>query len=218
MLIFFFFFVGIFVVKAAYQWAAVNNYLGEKARTKYEEQTKGGSGIIKLLIGGRLDSFVGLLAVADSPILGKGYWAPDTGRYYETFLSKYGNAEDYEKYIKREMFFAKKGIYRERLISCHSHITSFWLWYGLPGLLFMVYVIYSIFRFIRHDASAIPQWFYWLAASVPGEMWHIFFSPFDARIGLPLMVIGMLMARAVRLGRYQLPWEMIREIEEAERK
>ena len=210
--------VGIFVVKAAYQWAALNNYLGEKARTKYEDQTKGGSGIIKLLIGGRLDSFVGLLAVADSPIFGKGYWAPDTDRYYETFLSKYGNAEDYEKYIMSQAFYAKKGIYREKMISCHSHITSFWLWYGLPGLLFIIYVIYTIFRFVRHDASAIPQWFFWLAASVPGELWHIFFSPFDARIGLPLMVIGMLMARAVRIGRYQLPFEMIREIEEAERR
>lgn len=208
--------VGIFMVKYLYQWGALSGYLGEEARIKYEQQTKGGNGIISLLIGGRLDSFVALLAIADSPILGKGYWAPDTEGYYETFLSRYGSPEDFEQYLVRRAFFAKKGLYRERLISCHSHITSFWLWYGLPGLLFWLYVIYVIFRFLRYDAAVVPQWYYWLAAGVPGLMWHIFFSPFDSRIDLPLLVCGMLLARAVRLGQYRLPYEMIREIEVAE--
>lgn len=210
--------VGVFVAKAAYQWAALNNYLGEKARMKYEHQTAGGSGIVKLLIGGRADAFVGLLAIADSPIIGKGYWAPDTEGYYEEFLAKYGNPEDYETYLKNAAYYASKGIYRDKMISCHSHITSFWLWYGLPGLIFWVYVIYVMFRFLRQDVAVVPQWYYWLAAGVPGLMWHIFFSPFNSRFGLPLLVIGMLLARAARFGRYQLPVEMIREIEENERK
>ena len=59
--------------------------------------------------------------------------------------------------------------------------------------------------------------FYWLAAGVPGLMWHMLFSPFHSRVELPLYVVGMLIARAVRLGKYQLPYAMIREIEEVER-
>ena len=104
------------------------------------------------------------------------------------------------------------------MIACHSHITSFWVWYGFPGLIFWLYVIYVMFRFLRHDVAAVPQWYYWLAASVPGNMWHIFFSPFNSRIGFPLMIIGMLLARAVRFGKFKLPIEMIREIEESERR
>ena len=210
--------VGVFIAKAAYQWAALNDLLGEKARAKYEHQTAGGTGIVPLLIGGRADAFVGLLAIVDSPILGKGYWAPDTKGYYEEFLAKYGNPDDYEQYLKNRMYYASQGIYKDNMIACHSHITSFWLWYGLPGLLFWVYVVYVILRFIRYDAYAVPQWFYWLAAGVPGFMWHLFFSPFNSRVGLPVWVMGMLFARAVRLGKYQLPFEMIREIEENERK
>lgn len=210
--------VGVFIAKFTYQWAALNDHLGEQARAKYEHQTASGSGIVQLLVGGRADAFVGLLAIARSPIFGKGYWALDTEGYYEEFLAKYGNQEDYERYVKDRLYFAKRGLNPKKLIACHSHITSFWLWYGFPGLLFWLYVIYVIFRFLRNDVSVIPQWFYWLAAGVPGLMWHIFFSPFNNRIGLPLMVIGMLLARAVRLGNYQLPYVMIAQAEKVERK
>jgi hypothetical protein len=211
--------LGIFAAKSAYQWAAYNNYLGEKARAKYERQSAGGTSIVRLLIGGRAGSFVGLLAIADSPIWGKGYWAPDTENYYETFLSKYGNPVDYEQYINRKMAFAEKGIdiRASKMISCHSHITSFWLWFGLPGLLFWMYVLYVVFRYLRYDAYAVPQWFFWLAAGVPGFMWSLFFSPFNSRVGLPLWVVGMLMARAVRQGKYRLPESMVTEIEKSER-
>ena len=218
MLFFFASIVGIFVVKAAYQWAAMNNYLGEAARTKYEIQTAGGNGIVQLIIGGRADAFIGLLAIADSPIFGKGYWARDKKEDYTAiFLSRYGNREDYENYKARMAYYHKKGRVYDYGIPCHSHITSFWLWYGLPGLLFWLYVIFVIFRYLRKDVAAVPHWYYWLAAGAPALMWHIFFSPFHDRVALPLLVVGMLMARAVRLGKYQLPWKMIQEIEEAER-
>lgn len=209
--------VGIFLIKVVYQWAALNNYLGDEARTKYEQQTVGGTGIIQLLVGGRADAFIGLLAVADSPIVGKGYWAKDTEGYREQFLGKYGTVEDYEYYKNYISYLMKNGLAFDRGIPCHSHITSFWLWFGLPGLLFWLYAIYVMFRFLRQDVAIIPQWFYWLAASVPGLMWHIFFSPFHDRIEFPLMVVAMLLARAIRLGRYQMPFDMISEIEKNER-
>ena len=218
LVLFFIAIVCVFAIKTGYEWAALNDFLGEKARTKYEQQTAGGTGIVKLLIGGRADSFVGLLAAVDSPFLGKGYWASDTEGYYEEFLAKYGSSEDYKTYIETMQYYARKGIAVNKMISCHSHITSFWVWYGLPGLLFWLYVIYVVYKFLRNDVHVVPQWFYWLVAGVPGFIWHVLFSPFNNRIGVPLYVIAMLMARAVRMGRYQLPFEMIREIEETERR
>ena len=211
--------LSIYVAKATYQWAALNNVLGEKARAKFEYQTAGGTGIVKLLIGGRVDAFVGLLAIAESPILGKGYWAPDTKGYYETFLAKYGNTMDYEEYMKRKLSYAEQGriIRLGKIIACHSHITSFWLWYGLPGLIFWIYVVYVIFRYLRYDAYAIPQWFFWLAAGVPSFMWDLFFSPFTGRLNFSVWVVGMLLTRAVRQGSYQLPASMLAEIDKVEK-
>ena len=146
--------VGIFIITAAYQWAALNNYLGEEARTKYEQQTARGTGVVQLLIGGRGDSFVGFLAIADSPIWGKGYWARDTEGYNERFLAKYGTPEDYEHYMNFRKYLNSIGVF-DRGIPCHSHITSFWLWYGLPGLLFWLYIIYIVFRYLKNDAYAV---------------------------------------------------------------
>ena len=74
-------------------------------------------------------------------------------------------------------------------------------------------MIYVIYRYLKFDAYSVPQWFFWLAAGVPSFLWALCFSPFSSRIGTPLWVVGMLMARAVRLGEYQLPVKMIEEIE-----
>jgi hypothetical protein len=79
-----------------------------------------------------------------------------------------------------------------------------------------MYVLYVVFRYLRYDACAMPQWFFWLAAGVPGFMWALLFSPFNSRVGLPLWVVGMLMARAVRQGKYRLPESMAAEIEKSE--
>lgn len=217
MLFFCFAVLGLFLAKVAYQWAALNNVLGEEALEKYERQTVGGRGVVSLLMSGRTDAFAGLLAVADAPFLGKGYWARDTEGYRERFLARYGTPDDYEHYKNYTAYCMKMGFLPDKGIPCHSHIVSFWVWYGLPGLIFWLYVIYVMFRYLKNDVQFVPQWFFWLAGSVPVMLWHIFFSPFNARIGLPLYVIGMLMTRAVRLGKYQLPWKMILEIEKTER-
>ncbi len=210
--------LGISVAKSAYLWASLNNYLGERARAKSERQTSRGTGIIPLLISGRTEAFIGLLAIADSPILGKGYMAIDTENYYEIFLSKYGSLDDYEWYINRK-YYSEQGItYREsKMIPCHSYITSFWLWFGLPGLLFWIYIVYVVLRYIQTDAYALPQWFFWLAAGVPGFLWALLFSPFSSRINVILWVVGMLIVRAVRQEKYQLPDSMIIEIRNKER-
>ena len=73
-------------------------------------------------------------------------------------------------------------------------------------------------RFLKDDAAVVPQWYGWLVCGIPGLMWHIFFSPFAERVTTALLLVACLMARAVRLGRFALPYEMMREIDELERK
>ena len=205
--------IGIGLANIAYRYAAEHNLLGEKARAKYEGQTKRGKDVLSVLMGGRGESFVGLFACIDNPFIGFGPWALDDKGYYEDFLAKYGAAEDYEVYLKSRMDMARLGISeRIRLIPAHSHIVAFWLWYGIFGLVFWVYVIFVLLRYLRQDCYAIPQWFFWVACGIPATLWHIFFSPMGTRTGIPMLIVACLITRQVRRGRFFLPLKMQAEI------
>lgn len=209
--------VMIFVFKAVYQTSASTGMLGEKARVKYEQQTQGDSSIKKLLLGGRMESFCGLIACIDKPIIGFGPWARDEVGYTREFLSKYGTYEDYDSYLKHEQYGFMMG-FDAHLIPCHAYITEFWLWYGIAGLLFWLYIVFVLIRYLRQDCYVVPQWYMWLAAAIPGYMWGVFFSPFSDRVGSMVFVVAVLMARAVRQGCQPLPAEMLAEIQKVERK
>lgn len=205
-------FIGAFCVKQGYQIAATNGWLGEAALKKYESQTKGDTRLIALLLGGRMESFCGLIACVDKPIIGFGPWAMDNGGYQGKFLSKYGNQEDYMNYLRH----SSRGAVG--LIPCHAVITELWLWYGIFGLLFCIYILFVMLRYLKQDCWAVPQWYFWLAASIPGMFWDMCFNPLMGRIFLPMFVVACLMVRAVRKGTFLPPLEMQQEIVKNERK
>lgn len=206
---------GVFFVMVAYfsyKCVAANGYLGEEATKKYEKQTKWGTGGIgRLILGGRGDSFIGLLACRDKPIIGWGPWPKDKNGYTEEFITRFGTYDDVVDYQQACIVLARYGI-MERRLGCHSHITEFWAWYGIFGLIFILYSSFIILRYLKQDVAAVPQWFAWLACSVPGMFWAILFSPFAERFAFPLFVVACLMARAVRKGSFVLPGKMIKEI------
>ena len=204
--------VSVFLANAGYRIVATSGLMGEKSLKKYEEQTKQGSGILNLLLSGRAESFAGLFACFDKPIVGWGPWAMDKDGYWLDFINKYGDPDDYKVYYESELRHGSG------MIPCHSHIVEFWLWYGIFGLILWLYVLYVFMRFMKQDCAAVPQWFFWLACSIPGTVWHIFFSPLGSRTGIQFFVVACLMARAVRKGTFKLPASMEQEIWEAEQK
>lgn len=205
--------------KGFYRTAAMHGWLGEEALKKYESQTKGRTSALALLMGGRSEAFVGLFACLDRPIVGHGPWALDTNDYCVDFLAKYGQPEDYDKFVQSTLSDQRMGISRRtRLIPAHSHIIGFWLWYGIFGLLFWLYVLKLVYDWCRHSSSAIPQWYGYFAVSIPSFLWGVFFSPFGSRVQAVAVIACLLMARAVQRGRVQLPAEMVREIEKMERR
>lgn len=208
--------VGIMCIHNLYRISATNGWLGEDALKKYEQQTRGDTGIMALLLGGRMDSFCGLIACVDKPIVGFGPWARDEYGYTAEFLNKYGTYDDYVQFTKNEEWNLSLGK-GYNLIYCHSHITQFWVWFGLAGLLFWMYVIFVLARFLKQDCWVVPQWFYWLAASIPGFLWGVLFVPWSERITSIVFIVACLMARAVRLGRISLPDYMEEEIRKEER-
>ncbi len=204
--------LGVFCANFVYRSLATSGILGEKALVKYERQTQGSTSIMRLLIGGRAEAFVGLFACFDRPIIGWGPWAIDTKGFAEEFVRKYGTASDYDQMIKNIVAARRQGQEIRGLIPCHSHITSFWCWYGIMGLIFWLYVMFIIFRYLLKDSWRIPQWYAWLACWIPVMLWKIAFSPYSDRIGTPLFVVACLLAHSVGKGIFVLPIEMKQEI------
>ena len=202
---------GVFFAKFAYSYAATHNWLGLEQQKKYEAQTSQGDSIVKLLLAGRGASFGGLLACVDKPIVGFGPWAEDRWGYGARFLLEYGSPEDWAAQIRVERMVSECG--GRVMFMAHSYITNFWLWFGLPGLIIWIYVSFVFIRYLKQDCWAVPQWFCWLAAGIPGYFWAMCFSAYGGdRVGNVLFIVACLLVRAVRKGRFQLPYDMEREM------
>lgn len=199
---------------AIYKYTALNGALGEDALKKYELQMRGRKeGLLSYLLGGRMEFFVGAYACIQRPIVGYGPWAVDQDNYYGTFLEKYGTDDDYRSYIEMEKWWRTViGMPRLRLIPGHSHIIGFWLWYGIFGLLFWVYVLIQVVRFLRKDVATVPQWFGFLAVALPSFLWNVFFSPLTGRIPTGMFLVALMMTRAIRMGSVRIPDEMLQEM------
>jgi hypothetical protein len=205
------FFISIFVLlfafKIVYSHLAANGALGEAAEAKYRHQTRGGTGLISLIMGGRAEVGVCMLACRDKPILGHGPWAMDTHGYWGEYLSKYGIEEDYVRYMQTSTMTTGGNI-----IPTHSVLFGAWVWYGIWGAVLWLYVLWLLFSHLRRTIHVIPQWFGYFAIAIPGVVWDIFFSPFGGRFVILLLVTCVLLARAVARGSIVIPYEMQQEI------
>ena len=193
----------VFLFKSTYSFAASKGFLGEKAAEKYEMQTHGRSDMLSLLMGGRFEFFAGLYASLQKPIWGYGPWARDEDGIVGEFLAKYGDYEGYKNYIEAQQYFERIGMTDRFLIPGHSHIVSFWLWYGIIGAILWIYVLYRFFIFFTKDIDAIVGWFGYFALALPSLFWDIFFSPFGSRLQTATIIVCLFIASSVRRGRLQ---------------
>lgn len=208
--------MGLFLAQGlayAYKTSARHGLLGENAQKKYEMQmTERNGGLLQTLMGGRLDFFVGAYSALHQPIVGYGPKPIDRKGYYRDFLTKYGTAQEVEDYQKYHQWAASMGYTVYDGLGGHSHIIGWWLEDGIFGFLFWCYVLFSIFRYFRYDLATVPQWYGMLAVSMPSMIWAIFFSPFGDRVQYMMILVYILMAKAIRLGRFHLPPDMICEM------
>lgn len=182
--------------KAIYREMATSGMLGEEAQNKYMRQTKRGSGIISLLMGGRAEFFAGGYACLQKPLLGYGSWAVDTDGVYGEFLRQYGVEGEYENYILESYRqYSNGGM--AHLIPGHSCIIQFWLWFGIMGLIFWIYILLLLKNVLFKWLAIYPPWYGYLACVVPLFLWNVFFSPFGGRIGIATLITVCLFIRAV---------------------
>ena len=202
-------FIGIF--SSAYKYLAIHGYINELAQQKYERQTKGKSGALAVLMGGRSELFMGIYACSKKPFWGFGPWNSDENGYNLEFLAKYGDLEAYEEYAKGRELAMKYG-YQAEQVQSHSHIIGFWVRYGLLAFPFWLYILYCMYRHCRRNMAAIPHWYGYFALALPALAWHVIFSPYGDRVPDCLFITCLLIANAVRRGAIRLPAEMILEV------
>ncbi len=181
--------IGLFAAGLAalqcYKLAAGNGLLGRAAQEKYDLQSRGD---LNILFAGRDESLASVQAIADSPLIGHGSWAPDSG--YGALLRQ---ALSIHGYSQRAMRFDR--------IPSHSHILGAWVDAGFVGALFWSYVFWlairSMYAFVmKAEPLAVVTCYSALIL-----LWDIPFSPFgsDRRFITPLYIL--LVIRAISLGR-----------------
>lgn len=199
------------VYKCTYSYAARNGLLSSDAQTKYEHQTEQGTGALAMLMSGRTEFFIALMAIKDHPIVGFGPAAEDKYGYTEKFLAKYGTYEDIQQYYFMWQYFMYQGV--RPMIPTHSHLMAGWVWCGLPGAIFFVWMLFVLYKHIKCYLAAIPQWFGYFALTIPSMVWSIFFNPFGVKWNIGLLMACIYFARAVGTRKMILPYELEMEVQ-----
>lgn len=190
------------VAKVGYSFAATHGYLNEEETKKYYMQTSKGTGFLALLMGGRSEFFVGLIAALDKPWVGHGSVALDVHGYQGDFISKYGTMEEQEKYARLQA----KGFLRT--IPAHSHVITYWMWHGIFGLIFWLYVLYLTIQTVRKRLGIIPEWYGFFAVVIPAFLWDYFFSPFGGRVfESTLFCTFLILIRLENLKKRGIVWQ-----------
>jgi O-antigen ligase len=143
-------------------------YISDEDRQKNEAQSQGGN----LLLGGRPEFAVGLRAALDAPLIGHGSWADDP-KYME-LLGDLVVAEGAADPAFGRLIANAGGT----VIPSHSHVVGAWVFAGVFGLIFWLYIISLVLRGLVRLTASPPMMApicMWLLITM---FWDICFSPF----------------------------------------
>ena len=164
-------------VKETYSYMARNQYLGERAYQKYVMQTMDS----KLgLVMGRVDFFMSLMAISENPIIGYGDYARDKTLIRPRFF----------QYLGLEYQSSKPDL-RQNFLPGHSHILGAWVYSGILGLFFWIYVGYLIYRFLTRYAWLNNRLLCVNLILIIPFIWDYLFSPFGGRFSPLLNIVYM---------------------------
>lgn len=176
---------------ALVHFATSSGFVNEEAQAKNENQAQG-SGI---LLGGRPEILVSSRAVLESPILGHGSWAKDYK--YDEMLHDI-QVEQGKQTNLQDLIGASEG-----LIPAHSHLMTAWVWAGILGAVFWIFILWLVIKAIVRVTilrPALAPIYAWMLASYA---WDILFSPFGSSLRIQeslLLVVIIEMLGAERAG------------------
>lgn len=140
-------------------------WLGEKAKTKYEDQAAFGD--LGLLLGGRNEWLASLPAIQDRPWLGHGSWPTNPTYVQAHALSLWRLGIDHRYTLAPT-----------DLIPTHSHLLGAWVEAGIGGAIFWLGVLVMTLRAIGNLVAwrdPLRPYFLYLLVLF---LWDMLFSPF----------------------------------------
>jgi hypothetical protein len=170
---------------AIYKVAVTKGYMGEAELEKFEEQSESRIG----LMSGRSEFLSALMAIRDSPLIGHGSWAIDFNGYY----LRAQELVDRDTALKIAESNYSRGLIG--WIPCHSYVWQAWVWHGLLGGIFWIYVFFRVFvkTFFRY-LFVFPALFGYFAIQLPSEFWNVWFSPLGLRVEKSMLITLCLMS------------------------
>ena len=186
-------------MKVVYEYAATHGFMGVEEKIKYEKSSEEGSSALHLLLDSRGGTFIGLFAALDKPILGHGSVAIDDYGYALDFFLKYGSLETYKNVEEKRLEFGA------HTIPAHSHIINFWMWHGIFGLVFWLYVIALALKTLFSGMHIYPPWFGYLAVTIPAFLWDVLFSPLGLRVNTATLFAVMFYVANIKRDESEAP-------------
>lgn len=160
-------------VVTTYEYLAQNKILGESAYKKYMIQKNKDRG----LASGRNDFFESFDMAIKSPAFGYGSYARWNNINYSNTASRH---MDYP--------FNKE----DEMIPGHSYLMGAWTYSGILGLIFWIYVLYEMIKFVN-NALIYDKKLIGINVLMSFMMfWNIMFSPFSDRLNLVYYMVLIL--------------------------
>ena len=184
---------GGWAAQAAVSWATNRGLAGEEARQKNlgQMESKGG-----LLLGGRPEIFISVIAVKDSPLIGHGAHAKDY-KYRDILadINEERNLPD-DPEFDEELF--------QGVIPTHSHLIGGWVAAGILGSLVWFYLFWIALKGLVETVAQRPPLaplYSYLLIMLVFDTW---FSPFGSterarEAGLIIIMFDLLAQGAVQL-------------------
>lgn len=156
--------------KMLYEYLVLNSYMNEEAITKYEKQANSKMGFN--ILSGRMEPVAAALAIADAPLFGHGTSASDEAGYMIKAAEITGAPMD--EIIR---YYDLRRAEGTSLIPTHSHITTAWVYHGILGMLFWMYIFIIIVKFMFKYLFVYPEYSLYLIMFCIGRIWMLWFSP-----------------------------------------
>lgn len=171
--------------------------LGGKHAQEQFERTENPYNPVHLLLSGRTEVYVGMMAALDKPLFGHGSWAPDPGGKYNLVAFKMHGEEE-----RLEILMATG---KDFYIPSHSVIMGTWMSAGVGALLAIVYIIVLLYkclgRLLRSRLVRDSPYFPIVVWYTISPLWTFMFSPLPhIKQTLPvLLAFIVVLARKVEL-------------------
>jgi hypothetical protein len=164
-----------------YEHAVRKGWMGEAELAKYEMQKETRIG----LASGRSQFVVAALALRDSPVIGHGSWTSDDKTQYNIRAAELVGNEKAKVAYDRDDWY----------VHLHSHLWQAWVWHGIFGGVFWIYVLALMAGTLRFRMGVVPELYAYLAITIPFMTWNVLFSPPGGRVNTAVAIVVMILVR-----------------------